>query len=146
MTKEKDSTIESNTESKRFQPWANLRFAIGATENPEFVLIYDELIELLKYWVEQSLEAELWVLVDGGAANGELKNLPFIRMRINQILVLLPKNDAKAAMDEAVAKCKKDCGFSDEEWDIFRNGTSEQELELQEKLWAREKQKKANQT
>jgi len=145
MTKEKDSTVESNTESRRFQPWLKLRFAIGVTENPNFVLVREELIELVKYWVEQSLNVQIWDLVSAGAGGTEVRTLRFSRLRIDQISFLLPKDDVKAAINEAEAKCKKNCEFSDEDWDIFRNGTWEQHFELREKL-GKGGAKKINQT
>src|SRR5262245_2402485 len=108
------------------------RFTIGsdlevngteAEEIPVFIPTKQELKEIVKYWIHRALDIHFYYfcyeLLDWRVSN-------YARRRINRAGKILTEQE----MDEMIAEAERDLKnkykISDEVWNIFKNGSSEQ--------------------
>jgi hypothetical protein len=124
--------------------WGNERFVVGhvpeingseACEVPEFVPTRHELIEVAKYWLHRLLDNRLWFFETGQSGSSEWRTNVYANRRINRIAEILPEQELNQAIEEVERDFKQDKKISDNDWNIFKNGTMEQWRSFQENFW-----------
>ena len=105
-----------------------------ARDVPEFVPTKHEVIQIAKYWERRRLQIQLWFFVTGQSGSSEWRENFYASRRIDRIAGILPEEELNQALEEVKLDSKQEGKFSDEEWDIFKNGTEEQWKSFQDKM------------
>jgi hypothetical protein len=106
-----------------------------ACEVPQFVPTKHELIQIAKYWFQRLLNIQLWFFATGQSGSSEWREDFYAALRIDRIAEIVPEQELNQAIEEVDRDFKQDKKISDEDWNIFKNGTQEQWKSFQDKLW-----------
>jgi len=106
-----------------------------ACEVPQFVPTKHELIQIAKYWFQRLLNIQFWFSATGQSGSSEWREAAYARRRINRMAEILPEQELNQAIEEVERDFKQERKISDEDWDIFNNGTHEQRMLYQERFW-----------
>jgi len=101
-------------------------------EVPEFVPTRQELIQLVKYWVEEVIKVDYDQFITGWFDGSQARLVILASHRINRIAGLL----GKKAVDQSIDQVYAEFGEKQEKrhWDIFLNGTKEQRDAVQDEF------------
>ena len=99
-------------------------------EFPDFVPNDEELIQLVKFWYEVSLESSWWYFAAGQSSSGRRH---FATCRISRIADVLGPDRVIAAQEKVHEEFRKT--VSPEHWDIFLNGDEYQWQAVQEEFY-----------
>ena len=108
---------------------------VGAVRREEFVPTKHELIQIAKYWFQRQLNIQLWFFATGQSGSSECREDFYAALRIHRIAEIVPEQELNQAIEEVERDFKQDKKISDDDWDIFKNGTEEQWNSYQEKFW-----------
>jgi hypothetical protein len=106
-----------------------------AFEVPEFVPTKHELIEIAKYWFQRRLDNRFWFFETAQTGSSEWRTNVYAVRRINRMAEIVPEQELDQAIEEVERDFKQERKISDEDWDIFKNGTQEQWELYQERFW-----------
>jgi hypothetical protein len=106
-----------------------------ACEVPQFVPTKHELIQIAKYWFQRLLNIQLWFFATGQSGSSEWREDFYAALRIDRIAEIVPEQELNQAIEEVDRDFKQDKKISDEDWNIFKNGTHEQRMLYQERFW-----------
>lgn len=139
-----DKKPKSSSDSEGVGCWGNSRLVVGyvsevngpdACDVPEFVPTKHELIQIAKYWLLCLLDNDFYFFVHGQTSSTEWRINIYSNRRINRIAEILPEQELNEALEEAERDFKQDKKISDDDWDVFKNGTQEQWDSYRERLW-----------
>jgi len=102
----------------------------GGSEVPGFIPLKHELLQLVKYWVEEDLRGQWWRFTTGWIGRFESNISALACARIGEIKALIGTNEVTKAVEEAQERFKAE---QDERlWEIFVNGDMDQWMAVQE--------------
>jgi hypothetical protein len=96
-----------------------------AREVSEFVPTKHELIQITKYWIDRILDNDFFFFTYAQTGSTEWRINSYANRRINRAAEILSAQE----FDELIADAERDFRdkykISDEDWNIFRNGSQE---------------------
>ncbi len=96
----------------------------GGIEVPDFVPTRNELLQLVKYWVQVAVEVNYAWFLYQVTGSVEIRMQPFAVRRIDRIVDVLGEEAVKQAVEEAYEEFRK--REDPRLWDIFLNGSDEE--------------------
>jgi hypothetical protein len=120
--------------------WGDKKFVVGHVPEVNGLEACDvptkhELIQIAKYWLQRVLNIQLWFFATGQRGSSEWREDFYAALRIHRIAAIVPEQELNQAIEEVERDFKQERKISDEDWDIFKNGTQEQWKSFQYKLW-----------
>ena len=124
---------QPSADSKDLGPLAAGPFQIGAVdevngeggvEAPDFAPTRHELLQLVRYWVQKSLEIDYFFFLYGISGSDEIRVEPHAWRRVHRIAEVLGKKAVQKAVDEA----REMFGRNQDPrlWHIFVHGSEEE--------------------
>jgi len=122
----------------------NYKFTVGcvsevngpdSVEIPDFAPTRHELIQLVKYWATATLELQFDYFLYTSTGSTEWRLDAFASRRINRIATLLGEVEVQKAIQEAEEKFSKTT--DPRAWEIFKNGTPEEQEAFQDEVLRR---------
>jgi hypothetical protein len=104
----------------------------GAVEKPGFVATKHELIQLLKYWASIRIEIQFDWFAHQCVGSSETRLESFSGRRISRIAEILGSDETSAAVQLAHAEYAKN--IDPRIWNVFLNGTPEEQSALQSEI------------
>jgi len=138
-----DKKRKLSSDSEGLGYWGNANFVVGhvsevngteASEIPEFVPTKHELIQLAKYWIGRSLDNDFFYFTYAQTGSSEWRTNKYADRRIDRAAEILSEDEMKQLIAEAEKDFKEKYGISDEDWNIFKNGSKEEWQAHQDKV------------
>lgn len=104
----------------------------AAVEIPGFVATKHELIQLLKYWASIRIDIRFDWFTSKCVGSSETRLESFSGRRIARIAEVLGNDETSAAVQQAYAEYAKN--IDPRIWEVFLNGTPEEQNALQEEI------------
>jgi hypothetical protein len=104
----------------------------GAVDMPDFVATKHELVQLVKYWASIRIDIRFDWFVDQCVGSSETRLESFSGRRIVRIAEVLGNDETSAAVQQAYAEYAKN--IDPRIWNVFLNGTPEEQSALQEEI------------
>jgi hypothetical protein len=104
----------------------------GAVEMPGVVATKHELVQLVKYWASIRIDIRFGWFANQCVGSTETRLESFSGRRIARIAEVLGDDETSAAVEQAYAEYAKD--IDPRTWDVFLNGTPEEQSALQEEI------------
>ena len=104
----------------------------GAVEMPGVVATKHELVQLVKYWASIRIDIRFEWFANQSVGSSETRLESFSGRRIARIAEVLGNDETSAAVQEAYAEYAK--SVDPRIWEVFLNGTPEQQSALQEEI------------
>ena len=104
----------------------------GAVEMPGVVATKHELIQLVKYWASIRIDIRFEWFTSQSVGSSETRLESFSGRRIARVAEVLGNDETSAAVQEAYAEYAK--SVDPRIWEVFLNGTPEQQSALQEEI------------
>jgi hypothetical protein len=104
----------------------------GAVEMPGFVATKHELIQLAKYWASIRIDIQFDWFAHQCVGSSETRLESFSGRRISRIAECLGKDETNAAVENAHAEYAKN--IDPRIWNVFLNGTPEEQSALQSEI------------
>jgi hypothetical protein len=121
--------------------WGNGRWTVGyvdevngpeAVEMPGVVATKHELVQLVKYWASIRIDIRFVWFANQCVGSSETRLESFSGRRIARIAEVLGNDETSAAVQQAYAEYAKH--IDPRIWDVFLNGTPEEQTALQEEI------------
>jgi hypothetical protein len=104
----------------------------GAVEMPGVVATRHELVQLVKYWANVRIDIRFTWFANQSVSSSETRLEAFSGRRIARIAEVLGDNETSAAAQQSIAEYAKN--IDPRIWDVFLNGTPEEQSALQEEI------------
>ncbi len=108
------------------------KIRVGYEDIPDFVPIKRELLQLVNFWVKESLDYEYFAFLYAQSSSSGFRLSAYAWRRINRIGELLGEERVKEAVEEAYAEFGKN--QDQRYWEIFMHGSSEDRKALQDEI------------
>jgi len=134
-----DKKHSSDSEGLGF--WGNDRLIVGyveevngpgAVEMPGVVATKHELIQLVKYWASIRIDIRFGWFANQCVGSSETRLESFSGRRIARIAEVLGNDETSAVVQQTYAEYSK--SVDPRIWDVFLNGTPEEQSSLQEEI------------
>jgi hypothetical protein len=123
-----------SADSEGLGAWGNERLVVGhvpevngseACEVPQFVPTQHELIQIATYWIGRILDNDFFFFTYAQTGSTEWRINSYADRRINRAAEFLSEQEFNELIADAERDFKDKYKISDEDWNIFKNGSRE---------------------
>jgi len=139
-----DKKYKVSSDSEGLGSWGVSGFVVGyvaevngpeACEIPEFTPTKHEVIQTAKYWYERMLAINIFYFTVGQAGSTEWRVNRYADRRIGRAAEILTEEELNELLADVERDFKEKRKISDEDWNIFKNGSQEEWAAHQDQVY-----------